>query len=526
MALRLCLLLGVSLASTASAAIVDPSVISGSAPVPVSTVSAAVAAAETVDMQDGCIHFQIVHSNNAQHFTKRAVELSLANRSDVAYYAKLEFGTPPQAQYVQLDTGSFELWVNPTCSSAGGLSSGDANFCQAVGRFEPSASSTFTSLNVGKQLRYGIGTANITYVTDDISLPGTSSVLSQVQFGVATVTQDEFSGILGIGYGLGLTTRYPNFVDELAMQNVTRVKAFSLALGSKAEQEGVIVFGGVDTSKFSGQLERLPITPAKFSPDGVPRYWVNMTSLGLTPAGTGGAPKTYPNSKLQVFLDSGSTLTLLPSDLANAIAADFGAAAANSDGFYAVDCRLAATAGGSLDFTFGGTTVRVPYSELIRQSGSTCMLGLQASTDFVLLGDTFLRSAYVVIDQSDNVVWMAQYANCGSTPAALASAASLSTLTGVCTAANSLELSSGASASASATASTATGTAPARTATSAATPKAGTTSSSSSNSGATTSPAAAASDSAPTASVSRRRVYVVAGSVVAAMLGSSMLDWL
>lgn len=343
-------------------------------------------------MQDGCIHFQIVHSTNTQHFAKRAVELSLANRSDVAYYAKLDFGNPPQAQYVQLDTGSFELWVNPTCSAAGGLSTGDASFCQAVGHFDTASSTTFTSLDVGKQLRYGIGSANITYAKDDISLPGTSSVLSQVQFGVATATTDEFSGILGIGYGLGLTTRYPNFVDELALQNVTKVKAFSLALGSKSEQEGVIVFGGVDTSKFAGTLEKLPITPAKFSPDGVPRYWVNMSSLGLT--STGGAVKTYPNSKLQVFLDSGSTLTLLPTDLANSIAADFGATTANSDGFYSVDCSLAATTGGSLDFTFGGTTVRVPYSELIRQSGSACMLGLQASTDFVLLGDTFLRSAY------------------------------------------------------------------------------------------------------------------------------------
>ncbi|CAK7215172.1 hypothetical protein SCUCBS95973_002391 [Sporothrix curviconia] len=544
MALRLCAVL-LGAAASVSGQAIDVSAVSdafptvstvSASPVPLSTSTAAAAAAATTattataeDMQDGCIHFQIVHSTNTAHFGKRAVELTLANRSDVAYYAKLNFGTPAQAQYVQLDTGSFELWVNPTCTT--GLSAGDASFCEAVGHFDTSSSSTFASLGVGKQLQYGIGSANITYVTDDISLPGTSSVLSQVQFGVATSTTDEFSGILGIGYGLGLTTRYPNFVDELALQNVTKVKAFSLALGSKTEQEGVIVFGGVDTSKFAGKLARLPITPAKFSPDGVPRYWVNMTGMSLTtPAG---ASKAYADSALQVFLDSGSTLTLLPTDLANSIASDFGATdGPNSDGFYTVDCSLVAAAGtGSLDFAFAGTTIRVPYSELIRQSGSACMLGLQASTDFVLLGDTFLRSAYVVIDQTDNVVWMAPYTNCGSTPAALASAGSLATLTGACAQSNSLDVSgaSGSDESSSLASSTAASTkttlsptqssaavlvtAVAKTAT------ASQSAASSASSGVVTS-------AASVKQTGRGQLAGVVVGVIVAMFGGSLLDWL
>jgi hypothetical protein len=36
---------------------------------------------------DGCVHMSIVHSTNAKVF-KRAVQFNLANRSDVAYYAK------------------------------------------------------------------------------------------------------------------------------------------------------------------------------------------------------------------------------------------------------------------------------------------------------------------------------------------------------------------------------------------------------------------------------------------------------
>lgn len=38
---------------------------------------------------DGCVHLPIVHSTNANHFSKkRGVQLQLANRSDIAYYAQ------------------------------------------------------------------------------------------------------------------------------------------------------------------------------------------------------------------------------------------------------------------------------------------------------------------------------------------------------------------------------------------------------------------------------------------------------
>lgn len=293
---------------------------------------------------------------------------------------------------MQLDTGSFELWVNPQCQ---GLGFADAAFCESIGFYNVSASTTAQPLNTGKTLAYGIGEAQIAYVKDSISLPGATSTMSDVQFGVAVASKDEFSGILGIGYGKGLTTNYPNFVDELALQNQTSVKAFSVGLGSKREEEGAICFGGVDTSKFAGALATLPIVPAKQSPDGVPRYWVSMNSLSLTPPN--GVSKTYANTSMDVFFDTGATLTLLPPALANAIGKDFGASGADSNGYYSVDCRLA-DMNGTVDFAFNGVTIKVPYDEFIRESssgaGMSCVLGIAASNSFTLLGDSFLRSAY------------------------------------------------------------------------------------------------------------------------------------
>lgn len=88
---------------------------------------------------------------------------------------------------------------------------------------------------------------------------------------MAIDTSEEFAGILGIGHGENVTIRYKNMIDQLADQGVTSTKAFSLALGSKSEQQGVIIFGGLDTSKFTGTLQTQPIIPARDAPDGVPR---------------------------------------------------------------------------------------------------------------------------------------------------------------------------------------------------------------------------------------------------------------
>ncbi|KAL2182034.1 aspartic peptidase domain-containing protein [Thermothelomyces heterothallicus CBS 202.75] len=390
----------------------------------------ATAALQQLAHDVGCVHLPIVHSTKVDRFSdKRGIQLQLANRSDVAYYAQLSIGTPPQPVFVQLDTGSFELWVNPDCTTVSGS---DAVFCERAGRYDATKSSTATSLGTNRTLRYGIGAANISYFTDTISLAGSPMTLQDVQFGVATASEDAFSGILGIGYGKGIATGYPNFVDQLWEQNVTRVKAYTLALGSKDSQEGVIVFGGVDTSKFAGKLARLPVIPPAQSPDGVPRFWVEMKSLSITrPSGLN---TVYDGGAMPVFLDSGSTMTLLPANLTMAVARDFGAQAPDANGFYKIDCALTAL-NGTLDFAFDGVTVRVPYKELTREVASnppSCFLGIVASDRFTLLGDTFLRSAYTVFDLETDSIWMAPAVNCGSSPAALSNVQDLSVVTGEC----------------------------------------------------------------------------------------------
>lgn len=331
--------------------------------------------------------------------------------------------------YAQLDTGSWELWVNPSCASL--TSSADKTFCDAVGQYDPDDSSSSEATSESKKLNYGIGSASVDYVVDDIALSD-SVKLEAVQFGVASNTRDQFAGVLGIGYGKGVNTKYNNFIDELADQGVTETKAFSVALGSKAEGGGVIVFGGVDTGKFKGSLASLPIISAGSAPDGVARYWVELDSISLT--APSGRNKKWDSTSFPVFLDTGATLTLLPPSVVEAIAADFGSDGQDDAGFYNVDCSLVNEAG-TVDFAFDGVTVKVPYKEIIREFGGsnpTCYLGISPSEDYALLGDTFLRSAYVVFDLDSDTVFMAQYENCGSDVSSIESSGDLDGLRGSC----------------------------------------------------------------------------------------------
>ena len=145
--------------------------------------------------------------------------------------------------------------------------------------------------------------------------------------------------------------------------------------------------------KYSGVLEKRPIIPPNQSPDGFPRYWINMTSVGITTPGNSSSTLiSQPNTNQAIFPDSGSTFCQLPPPLFNSILAYFPSAVDNN-GTWTVPCSLK-TENGTLDFGFGNTTIHVSYHEFIWFDGVQCWLGAQPNTEYYLLGDTFIRSAY------------------------------------------------------------------------------------------------------------------------------------
>ncbi|KAI0836914.1 acid protease [Hypoxylon sp. FL0890] len=343
-----------------------------------------------------------------------------------AYFAELAVGTSanPQTVSVLLDTGSFELWVNPNCNS-----SNVRDYCEAFGHYDPTLSPTAKNLNTNFRIQYGQGSASGTYFMDDVYLSGAR--IQDQQFGVSNQSDSVWFGIMGLGRGQGGgVVEYSSIVDSLAAQGYTESKLFSLDLGGQpgptAAVTGEMVFGGVDTNKYAGNLAKVPTDPNDA------HYVVTLNSLSLqAPASASGSTSNNaiaqgskaindPSFPLQVVVDSGTTLSLLPESIVSALAAGFPGAKSDGNGGYTVPCDLRNATDGHVDFEFAGeggsmVTITVSYSDFIWYGGDDCFLGAWYTSDIGvwILGDTFLRGAYATFDQDNNALYMANYAKCG-----------------------------------------------------------------------------------------------------------------
>ncbi|KAF7563920.1 hypothetical protein G7046_g183 [Stylonectria norvegica] len=338
---------------------------------------------------------------------KRQNDVGLTTQQTGIFYSiDIVLGTPGQTVTVNFDTGSSELWVNPVCSN-----STNPTFCETFGRFEES--STFVDLGTKGSITYGTGFTNFEYGYDFLSI-GPAKINQQI-FGVAYASEHNTVGIMGAGPDVsGWDNSYPLILDNLAQQGLINSRAFSLDIRSLESERGSVVFGGIDTKKYSGPLEKLPIIPAAESPDGNTRYWVNLDSISLTLDDGTTAPVL---SQVQaVLLDSGATVSALPGNIVDAIVAVFPTTRPNDGSqFYEVDCSVIDLEG-TVDFTFGNTVIKIPYADFIwqRPDVGLCLLGVTKDDEFPVLGDTFLRAAYVVYDWDNRNIHLANNEDCGS----------------------------------------------------------------------------------------------------------------
>lgn len=85
-----------------------------------------------------------------------------------------------------------------------------------------------------------------------------------------------------------------------------------------------------------------------------------------------------------------------------------------------MDCSKASQ-DGTVDFKFGPQTIRVPFREfLVDVGGGLCVVGaLPVDATTPILGDSFLRSAYVVFDIDGGAIYLAQHQDCGTNEKAL-----------------------------------------------------------------------------------------------------------
>ena len=147
-----------------------------------------------------------------------------------------------------------------------------------------------------------------------------------------------------------------------------------------------------------------------------------MSSVSVAD-GSGNNQFSQTNLAVPVILDSGTTLTYLPDEIANSILDGVGAVSSRTYG-YVVPCSIA-NSPATFSFGFGGSngpTINVELNQFVtpiylrngrsptfNDGSPACSFGLQpAGQNPNLFGDTFLRSAYVVYDLENSQIGIAQ----------------------------------------------------------------------------------------------------------------------
>lgn len=220
--------------------------------------------------------------------------------------------------------------------------------------------------------------------------------ITDQQFGIGIESTDIPMGILGLSPPVDGYAEYVYVLDNMVAQSLIASRAFSLDLRDVDSPDGALIFGGVDTGKYMGSLEKCPILDGSQTTSGADRYWITMTSIGITtPDGDSGL---LASGELAVFLDSGGTLTRLPTSIFESIGdafASFGAEYDESSGYYIIDCD-AMKQSGSVDFGFGDKVISVAFKDFIWESpaSNTCFVGVLADDGTSIFPVFYLNQAH------------------------------------------------------------------------------------------------------------------------------------
>uniref|UniRef100_A0A3Q3KGC1 pepsin A n=1 Tax=Monopterus albus TaxID=43700 RepID=A0A3Q3KGC1_MONAL len=316
----------------------------------------------------------------------------MTNDADLSYFGVISIGSPPQSFLVIFDSGSSNLWIPSTyCSSQA---------CENHRKFNPQQSSTYKWLGQPLSIQYGTGSMTGYLVSDDVEVGGVT-VANQV-FGIsqteapflATMQAD---GILGLAFQSIASDNVVPVFYNMIKQGLVSQSMFSVYLSSNSEQGSEVVFGGVDSNHYTGQITWIPLTSAT--------YWqIKMDSVtinGQTVACSGGC---------QAIIDTGTSLIVGPTSDINNMNSWVGATT-DQYGDASVNCQNIQNMP-AITFTLSGTAFTVPASAYVSQTSYGCNTGFGpgGSDQLWILGDVFIRQYYAVFDMTGPYIGLAQSA--------------------------------------------------------------------------------------------------------------------
>ncbi|CAO3627939.1 unnamed protein product [Cunninghamella echinulata] len=302
-------------------------------------------------------------------------------QNDIQYFGQVEVGTPPQKLNLNFDTGSSDLWIS-------------SKLCKKCGPnqnlFDLKKSKTYKKEGKPWTIKYGDGStaAGIT-AFDSISLGG--KVIKKQRIQLAKQVSESFKdspddGILGLAFNSIASvkgTKTP--MDNLISQKLISKPIFGVYLGSwKTDQGGEYRFGSISKKYVGGKFTTVKV-------DNSEGFWsikVNGYQAG----------NKVVNKPFNAIVDTGTTLIVLQTSLADKIGRGLLKGEKQPDGSYIIPCNH----GKDLTFNIGGTKFVIPAEDVIFQmTGDICysiIADAGSEIPFSILGDAFLKHVYTVFN--------------------------------------------------------------------------------------------------------------------------------
>ncbi|KFY67797.1 hypothetical protein V497_00209 [Pseudogymnoascus sp. VKM F-4516 (FW-969)] len=344
------------------------------------------------------------------------------------YTINITIGSPPQPVMVVVDTGSSNLIVN----------SPQSDFCQAgnctqYGSYDPTTSDTSKWYNNLMQVQYEIEALEGAWVTDDVTFGG--KTLTQIPIGSGNMSSNSDINIWGFGGDGQLGAGQPGIPsNDTTLKSIHKSGAInsasvSIYLNQTGSETGSMLFGGVDTSLYTGSLQTLPVIPRNGVYD---RLTVNLATISYSDGKTTKSIDT--NLPTRVMLDTGNFDIKLPLEIATAIQKSFGITqqfALKDYDFALTECSMADSPA-VVSFGFGGDLINVPMSSLVVNPPASvlasyglppgtlpegvCLFLINGFKDELvesgglvyILGGAFLANAYFVSDEDSREIGLAQ----------------------------------------------------------------------------------------------------------------------
>jgi len=315
--------------------------------------------------------------------------------NDNEWAGQIYLGTPGQSFLVNFDTGSADLWVPSVACQ---------EICKNHNQYDSSKSSTFRYVGRHFQIRYADGSISQGDDHEDTLTIGNLKIpfqdFASVQTTSAALSGDIIDGILGLGYDAlsmvpGTVTPFTNMIrNKLIPSAIFSIQLRPARLGSRLG--GIIMFGGIDPNLYLGKIIYTPVTKKLF-------WQITINSISL-------AGKTLGGVNQQVIVDSGATMLIVGTQVAQAIHSKLGGSFDPKSGYWTLPCTAVRNKYNKLVINIGGASFGINPSDLVREKmrGNICYSGITGTDQATwVLGGTFLKNVYAIFDREKDRVGFA-----------------------------------------------------------------------------------------------------------------------